>query len=597
MPKHKFGEDVIDPDGFSHMLNMISVEYDRLHAENLSLRFQLDEAGRHRPAEASRARLPKKLIAEGLHSAMPTSPISMSPQATHRGSIGTGGLARPRTVFHDPADMREELRDILAGPDEPRAKQRVNLYKTEGIMQAMVRHPMFETASAWAIVAYTLWLWVDTDLNTADIISKAESVFFYVDQIFCAVFFLEVAVRFMAYSSCRNCCRDWWFLFDLFLTSTMVADSWVMTIIVFVVGTGGDYMQEAKSVSFFRLFRLVRLVRLARMAKLIRKSAELLILLKAVTAAIRSAAATYILLISCHYVFAIGYCTSLKGYKIHLDYFGSVLLSMQSLYLHCTMMEDVTSLVSAFQEEALYPHLVFLYIFMFLSNTTILSMLMGVIVEVVSSVATAERESAQIVFVRDVLESFRTMGIDSNNDGSLDKQEFYCLLQNEQAMSVLESLGVDVAALVEIAEHIFGEEDDCSMDDQDLRVSFQDFLEMVLQLRGNVSATVKDVMGLRRLIKDNFRVLSSLSKNAGIPQEEKCEAMPVSDFSPFLRRTMGGIRQSQICQTLSSQTDTTEQAQSQLPMDEEDLKDELMEDDPENDEEMFADVDDCKLKL
>merc|ERR1712087_441449 len=81
--------------------------------------------------------------------------------------------------------------------------------------------------------------------------------------------------------------------------------------------------------------------------------------------------------------------------------------------------------------------------------------------------------------------------LDSNDDQHISKDEFEALLENPEAARALQNIGVDVVGLVDFMDYIFAEETE---------LSFPCFMETVLQLRGSNSATVKDIVDLRKFI-------------------------------------------------------------------------------------------------
>mmetsp|Transcript_141121 Transcript_141121/g.243904 ORF Transcript_141121/g.243904 Transcript_141121/m.243904 type:complete len:135 (+) Transcript_141121:1-405(+) len=78
--------------------------------------------------------------------------------------------------------------------------------------------------------------------------------------------------------------------------------------------------------------------------------------------------------------------------------------------------------------------------------------------------------------------------MDLNGDGMVSQDEFELLLQHPDATRCLNSVGVDVVGLVDFADFIFRGED----------ISFVDFVELVLTLRGTNTARVKDIVDLRK---------------------------------------------------------------------------------------------------
>merc|ERR1712045_916786 len=92
------------------------------------------------------------------------------------------------------------------------------------------------------------------------------------------------------------------------------------------------------------------------------------------------------------------------------------------------------------------------------------------------------------------------MGIDENRDQQISKQEFQVLLETPEAAKALLNIGVDVVGLVDFMDYIF---------DEDREVSFSQFMETVLQLRGTNTATVRDIVDLRKFMAQEIWNLES----------------------------------------------------------------------------------------
>ncbi|CAE7295343.1 SCN10A [Symbiodinium natans] len=379
-----------------------------------------------------------------------------------------------------------------------------NLYKQTGLAQRIARSQWFENITMVIIGIYAIWMAIDTDLNNADVITEAPPVFFAVEQVFCTYFLGELVIRFLAFEEKRNCLRDAWFMFDFTLVLMMVLENWVMTVVLLATGTGGgDTDGILANANVLRLARLMRLTRLLRMARLLRMVPELLILVKAIAAAMRSVGFTLILLVIVLYVFGIGFTQLLKGSDLGADNFSGVLLSMQMLFLHCTLLDSISELVQLFMLERQWVALALLYSFLILSAITIANMLIGVICEVITAVAAAEKEAIQITFVKDTL--LRVMGrSDANTDGRLQKSEFFKIARDKQAVKALKELGVDMLTLIDFADIIFQEASGDTEDEVE-ELSFSEFMEVILQFRGSNTATVKDMVDFRKWFTVQYR--------------------------------------------------------------------------------------------
>jgi len=267
----------------------------------------------------------------------------------------------------------------------------------------------------------------------------------------------------------------------------MVSETWIMNGIVLITGTESGSIGNA---GILKLFRLMRLTRMARMARLLRAMPELMVLIKGLSVAMRSVMFTLLLLGCVIYVFGIAFVQLMKDTDAGDRYFKTVPEAMNSLLME-GVIPDEKDLVEGVGDGGWVFKIVILFYILF-ASLTVLNMLVGVLCEVVSVVSAVEKESLLVNYVKTtLLHMLDAEGIDANGDHLIAKDEFEALLENPAAAKALQDVGVDVIGLVDFTDFIF-------MEGREL--SFPDFMDMVLQLRGSNTATVKDVVDLRKLL-------------------------------------------------------------------------------------------------
>ncbi|CAE8697221.1 unnamed protein product, partial [Polarella glacialis] len=138
----------------------------------------------------------------------------------------------------------------------------IDVLKTEGVFQYIVRHPMFERVTMAVIALNALWMAIDAEYNSADVITMAEPQFQVAENMFCAYFFSELLLRFMAYTTARSILSDSWFLFDLLLVVMMVLETWLLPLIMIMSGNSGQGVMGGQA-SVLRAGRLLRILRTA----------------------------------------------------------------------------------------------------------------------------------------------------------------------------------------------------------------------------------------------------------------------------------------------------------------------------------------------
>jgi len=127
------------------------------------------------------------------------------------------------------------------------------------------------------------------------------------------------------------------------------------------------------------------------------------------------------------------------------------------------------------------------------SNTFILSMLVGLICEIVTAVGGAQKERISIQNAKMELRKHFD-ACDEDSDGRIDPDEFLTLLSKEAVTEVLTGMDIDVIHWINAADYLFeGKE----------TITFGKFLEAALSLRASNRATVADVVDIRKLIQRN----------------------------------------------------------------------------------------------
>eukprot|EP00928_Gymnodinium_smaydae_P096406 TRINITY_DN8507_c1_g1_i1.p1 TRINITY_DN8507_c1_g1~~TRINITY_DN8507_c1_g1_i1.p1 ORF type:complete len:843 (-),score=160.21 TRINITY_DN8507_c1_g1_i1:200-2668(-) len=389
---------------------------------------------------------------------------------------------KEKAVFADASAMKERIRASVT-------KREYNVhdfYWDTGVPQRIARSPIFDNMTLGVIGFNALWIAIDTDLNTSPDLLDADPVFQAAEHFFCSYFFLEWFIRYLSFKKKRDGFRDFWFCFDTALCSMMVAETWVMTAIL---ALSGFSLSGFGNAGVLKLIRLLRLTRMARMAKVLRAVPELIIMIKGIMIASRSVFFTLCLLVLIMYFFAIVFRQLGGDTPLAEVYFTTVPGTMFSLLMY-GILPDMADIVFDSCNESVILGVVVLF-FILLASLTVMNMLVGVLCEVVSVVSAVEKEQLNVNYVSARLFTMFTEFGDENNDEMISKNEFDHLMLKPEAAKIIQEIGVDVIGLVDYAAYIFKE---------DTALTFPDFMELLLQLRGSNSSTVKDIVDLRRYV-------------------------------------------------------------------------------------------------
>lgn len=256
-----------------------------------------------------------------------------------------------------------------------------------------------------------------------------------------------------------------------------------------------------------KLAKMLRVVRMLRVARLMRSCPEFFILMKAISSASRATFFTIAFLFVILYVYAIAFTLILKDTEVGTELFPSVSVSMQTLFFQVTMGDGITDVTQKVLDESLIAMFA-LGTVILIATITLMNTLIGVLCEAITSVAEHERMAIQISIVDATLRQILEEG-DTDHDGSISKDEFVQIVQSRTAVLALEDIGIDVVGLAETADFFFEEHTELGSD-YSKRLLFDDFMQLLLQLRGSNKATVKDVVDLRKHMHKMLRNIDDI---------------------------------------------------------------------------------------
>merc|ERR1712048_1487083 len=301
-----------------------------------------------------------------------------------------------------------------------------------------------------------------------------------------------------------------------------------------------------------RVFRLLRLTRMVRMARLIRVMPELMIIIKGIFTAARSVFLTMGLLFVVLYIFGIAFTQLTEGTEVGKNHFSSVPQLMYTLLLRATLLDEPGGVLSELGSES-YFNASLMVLVIVLSAFTIMNLLIGVLCEVVGSVAAAEKEAIAVSLVKEkVVQVLSEHGLDKDGDGLISKEELHGLAEHEESAKHLQEAGIDVVGLLDLADVIF--QSDLHGHEFKKKLNFAEFIELVLQLRGTNTATVKDIVDLRKFVHTKTTLASNqmarvedrlrrLDRNINLA----CETEALGQTSRSLTRSDCGAGGSSTC--------------------------------------------------
>mmetsp|Transcript_67614 Transcript_67614/g.191364 ORF Transcript_67614/g.191364 Transcript_67614/m.191364 type:complete len:207 (-) Transcript_67614:17-637(-) len=145
--------------------------------------------------------------------------------------------------------------------------------------------------------------------------------------------------------------------------------------------------------------------------------------------------------------------------------------------------------------------------FIIVAFVMLMNMLVGVSVEVITAVASTEREGITVLQLATQLRGQLTeLGL--NCAEPFTPEELQSFLEDPNIASIIEGVGADMLAVVDLTNQFFEEHEDIA------GLTFLELVEVIMSLRGTNHAKVKDVKvmvrNMRSAIKDsefNMRVI------------------------------------------------------------------------------------------
>jgi voltage-gated sodium channel len=388
--------------------------------------------------------------------------------------------------FADPDLIKQRMRESLYKPPPYNV---FDMYWTEGFAQEIAKSPIFENVTLGVICINAVYIAIDTDWNKASDLVDYDPVFQVMEHLFCIYFTAEWIVRFLAFKRKVDGLFDAWFVFDSCLVFMMVMETWVLVVITQI--TGGQSPLGSTG-----MLRLLRLLRLSRLMRMLRSLPELMILIKGMISAMRAVGYVMCLLVLFTYVFSIAFTQLSVGTpRLGDSYFQHVGFGMYSLVIYATFLDDLSELMDDCRHDK-WPLVFLALVYIMLASMTVMNMLIGVLCDVVSCVARTEKEEMVTEMVNQKMHGI-AKELDENFDERISYVEFQKIVDNKEALQALEEVGVNPVGIVDFAEHFFFDEG------KPIELSFEEFMETVLNLRKDNLATVKDILDIWRRIKNS----------------------------------------------------------------------------------------------
>jgi len=412
---------------------------------------------------------------------------------------GNPGEASTDThVFRDINALKHPA-GVGAALDEAEAEEaREQAKYHNGLAGKLVKNKRFEACTISFILFNALEIGWDSDYSARygsfELWDPTTPVGFLIaENVFAAYFTFEITTRFLAYKTKYHCLCDSWFVFDSILVAFMVAETWLMPLFL----NGGGPLGQLS------ILRLLRLLRITRIAKLMRAFPELVMIINGIAAAVKAVVWTVLLLSIVTYTWAILFTNeyhqgTLMDLEIETDeqfMFGSMGKSMMSLIVMGTILDDVTACADVIRSTGNTLMLVAFITYILINSFTIFNMLTGILVEVVASTSSGEKEKQLEDGVRDSIKTI-FLRMDQDGSGRITKKEFETMIQDAGVKKSLADLEIKERQFEMYVELLFDPTDSCS----EAYITFDKLINMILRLRPGTAVSALDFAAFRQLV-------------------------------------------------------------------------------------------------
>jgi len=255
--------------------------------------------------------------------------------------------------------------------------------------------------------------------------------------------------------------------------------------------------------------KLLRLLRLARIVRIMRAFPEIMTMIKGMIVATKPVSTSMAMLVGIIYVFGITMHMLVNGDPEVFEYWGTVSRCMMTLTANGTLGDSIGTVMRGIARNV--PALIVFFVFVVLSAVTVTNMLIGVLCEVVSHVAEAEKEYAVLAKLKATL-LVMLKNLDEDGSGDISKHELLGVVNHRDALAALEELDINVTYFVELIDMIYESTDSCSI---------PDIMQLLLDSQGARAPALKDIVlqhnftrwSLKRQMKQEMQELRFMLSN------------------------------------------------------------------------------------
>jgi hypothetical protein len=353
----------------------------------------------------------------------------------------------------------------------------------------VVKSNTFETTCGFVILVNSIFVAVTADWEIKNIGATLPSSLKVAEWFFVCFYILELILRLIAHRGYFFIAGDVrWNLFDTTLVLISISES--------VAGLVMDNEDDEKNnIVFMRILRLLKLAKILRTFRAFRFFKDLAVIAES----FRSSAVAFlwaiVIFVFVLFVFALIFIQGLtqamgsdgvdgSDRTRIVDNFGSMPLSMLTLYMSCTGGEDWARIYAVVVEAGPFYALIFVgYTFFF--HFAVFNILTGLFVEKAAKASSPDKDDLVLEQRTRAIEEIKEFTVLSNildpeGSGSISWEAFFDLMHNEVLIAYMATSGLEIHNVRAFFEILTGSR-------TKERVSVPTFIEKCMQMKGQAS--------------------------------------------------------------------------------------------------------------
>ncbi|CAK0911423.1 unnamed protein product, partial [Prorocentrum cordatum] len=349
----------------------------------------------------------------------------------------------------------------------------------------VARSSSFAVMSILVTILQVVWVAIDTDRNHNVNVWDKPPFDQAVDLSFLMYFAIDLIMVSCTFKSLRACFSSLPWCFDAICVSGSTLEVLIFPALAVLFDRRRDW-------AGFGALRALRLAKVARIWRVLTCSSDATPFFKGLLFGVRSAGFIWAIILAMTYVFAV----LMRLYaddaiRDVYDEFNYLDTTFLLLIVRGLMMDEVGVLMLDLWRQDKTSWLIFT-IYTWFTFFSLLNMLVGTFCTVAGDVSAAEKDSADMAYLKHHLSSIVECYV---HHGLIGRNEFDLIMKNVDVSRICSQRGTDLSELDALKATLFHDQD---------HIEFNTFFQAITHLRKGKLATVKDIMQMQDTLSDKM---------------------------------------------------------------------------------------------